>query len=113
MSVRKSYFNQQPGKSHSGFGFYRYIHDQNREIRFQSKPGNPIMNKCIRDSDFNQNRDIRFQPKPGKDFIDRWSVARHSVPYPVPYTRSPLQDSRLLGPRPWKILATTYEQKGS
>ena len=27
------------------------------------------------------------------------------------YTRSPLQDSRLFGPRPWKILATTYEQK--
>ena len=26
------------------------------------------------------------------------------------YTRSPLQDSRLFGPRPWKILATTYEQ---
>ena len=29
------------------------------------------------------------------------------------YTRSPLQDSRLFGPRPWKILATTYEQMGS
>ena len=28
------------------------------------------------------------------------------------YTRSPLQDSRLFGPSPWKILATTYEQKG-
>ena len=27
------------------------------------------------------------------------------------YTRSPLQDSRLFGPSPWKILATTYEQK--
>ena len=26
------------------------------------------------------------------------------------YTRSPLQDSRLFGPRPWKILATTYEK---
>ena len=30
-----------------------------------------------------------------------------------PYTRSPLQDSRLFGPRPWKILAATYEQMGS
>ena len=29
------------------------------------------------------------------------------------YPRSPLQDSRLLGPSPWKILATTYEQIGS
>ena len=28
------------------------------------------------------------------------------------YTRSPLQDSRLLEPRPWKILATTYETNG-
>ena len=30
-----------------------------------------------------------------------------------PYTRSPLEDSRLFGPSPWKILATTYEQMGS
>ena len=29
----------------------------------------------------------------------------------LPYTRSPLEDSRLFGPSPWKILATTYEQK--
>ena len=29
------------------------------------------------------------------------------------YTRSPSQDFRLFGPRPWKILATTYEQKDS
>ena len=28
------------------------------------------------------------------------------------YSRSPLDDSRLFGPSPWKILATTYEQKG-
>ena len=27
------------------------------------------------------------------------------------YTRSPLEDSRLFGPSPWKILAATYEQK--
>ena len=27
----------------------------------------------------------------------------------VPCARSPLQDSRLFGPRPWKILAATYE----
>ena len=27
------------------------------------------------------------------------------------YTRSPLEDSPLFGPSPWKILATTYEQK--
>ena len=26
------------------------------------------------------------------------------------YTRSPLEDSRLFGPNPWKILGTTYEQ---
>ena len=29
------------------------------------------------------------------------------------YTRSPLEDSRLFGPSPWKVLATTYEQMGS
>ena len=27
------------------------------------------------------------------------------------YTRSPLEDSRLFGPSPWKILAATYEKK--
>ena len=27
------------------------------------------------------------------------------------YTRSPLEDSRLFGPSPWKVLATNYEQK--
>ena len=27
------------------------------------------------------------------------------------YTRSPLEDSRLFEPSPWKILATTYEKK--
>ena len=27
------------------------------------------------------------------------------------YTRSPLEDSPLFGPSPWKILATTYEKK--
>ena len=27
------------------------------------------------------------------------------------YTRSPLEDSCLFGPSPWKILATTYETK--
>ena len=26
------------------------------------------------------------------------------------YTRSPLEDSRLFGPSPWNILATTYEK---
>ena len=29
------------------------------------------------------------------------------------YTRSPLEDSRLFGPSPWKFLATTYEKMGS
>ena len=27
------------------------------------------------------------------------------------YTRSPLEDSRLFGPSPWKVLATTYDKK--
>ena len=27
----------------------------------------------------------------------------------LPYTRSPSQDFRLFGPRPWNILATTHE----
>ena len=30
---------------------------------------------------------------------------------PPEYTRSPLEDSRLFGSSPWKILATTHEQK--
>ena len=29
------------------------------------------------------------------------------------YTRSPLEDSRLFGPSPWKILAATYEKNTS
>ena len=29
------------------------------------------------------------------------------------YTRSPLKDSRLFGPSPWKILAATYEHNNS
>ena len=36
--------------------------------------------------------------------------ARHNNPI-CAYTRSPLEDSRLFGPSPWKILATTYEQQ--
>ena len=32
--------------------------------------------------------------------------------YNITYTRSPLQDSRLFGPRPWKVLAATYETNG-
>ena len=36
-----------------------------------------------------------------------WNVSRKKA-----YTRSPLQDSRLFGPSPWKILATTYETNG-
>ena len=28
------------------------------------------------------------------------------------YTRSPSQGFRLFGPRPWKVLATTYEENG-
>ena len=31
----------------------------------------------------------------------------------VIYTRCPLEDSRLSGPSPWKVLATTYEHMGS
>ena len=31
----------------------------------------------------------------------------------VAYTRSPLEDSRLFGPSPWKVLVATYEQMGS
>ena len=27
------------------------------------------------------------------------------------YTQSPLEDSRLFGPSPWKVLATTYDKK--
>ena len=37
------------------------------------------------------------------------SDATHGTPT---YPQSPLQDSRLLGPRPWKILAATYETNG-
>ena len=29
----------------------------------------------------------------------------------IDYTRSPLEDSGLFGPSPWKILATAYEKK--
>ena len=39
--------------------------------------------------------------------------ALHALKFQSAYTQSPLQDSRLFGPRPWKILATTYELMGS
>ena len=47
-----------------------------------------------------------------------YAVIYHTIPYHnmlqpttiIPYTRSPLQDSRLFGPSPWKILAATNEQ---
>ena len=41
------------------------------------------------------------------------SVSVNRTLPPSLYTRSPLEDSRLFGPSPWKILATTYEQMGS
>ena len=34
----------------------------------------------------------------------------HMISRNWPHTRSPLQDSRLFGPRPWKILAATNEK---
>ena len=36
-------------------------------------------------------------------------IITHCIVY---YTRSPLEDSRLFGPSPWKIVAATYEQLG-
>ena len=38
--------------------------------------------------------------------LDKWCRRKHMRLY----TRSPLEDSRLFGPSPWKFLATTYEQ---
>ena len=48
--------------------------------------------------------------------ISQWifsGVLQGNFSFAIPgvYTRSPLEDSRLFGPSPWKILATTYEQK--
>ena len=34
-----------------------------------------------------------------------------TIQYDVIYTRSPLEDSRLFGPSPWKILAATNEKE--
>ena len=49
-----------------------------------------------------------------EDYIHRvgrtGARSKTSPPSIVHYTRSPLQDSRLFGPSPWKILATTYEK---
>ena len=39
-------------------------------------------------------------------------AAKPKLASPCTYTQSPLQDSRLFGPRPWKVLATTYETNG-
>ena len=48
------------------------------------------------------------------DTIVNVTILYYTILYcTVLYTQSPLQDSRLLGPRPWKILAATYEQMGS
>ena len=46
-------------------------------------------------------------------FIRSRTLARARAHVHPVYTQSPLQDSRLFGPRPWKILATTYKQMGS
>ena len=39
-----------------------------------------------------------------------WTMPTTALAEPL-YTRSPSQDFRLFGPRPWKILATTYEKQ--
>ena len=39
--------------------------------------------------------------------------ARASASCSLPYTRSPLEDSRLFGPSPWKVLAATNEKDAS
>ena len=46
-----------------------------------------------------------FNPPAGRCWTSVRS-RRHVV-----YTRSPLEDSRLFGPGPWKILAATNEKK--
>ena len=51
----------------------------------------------------------RGNNKSGLAFSSQNEERSHVCPH---YTRSPLQDSRLFGPRPWKILATTYETNG-
>ena len=42
----------------------------------------------------------------------RWTVFSCAHRPAAVNTRSPLQDSRLFGKRPWKILAATYETNG-
>ena len=41
----------------------------------------------------------------------RLQPTRSETLRPPTRARSPLEDSRLFGPSPWKIFATTYEQK--
>ena len=53
-------------------------------------------------------------PSPAPSRPGTWPASSARISPPTPYyTQSPLQDSHLFGPRPWKILATTYEQMGS
>ena len=47
------------------------------------------------------------------DVLDPRGGQHVAQPRAVEYTRSPSQDFRLFGPRPWKILTTAYEQMGS
>ena len=47
--------------------------------------------------------------------IVSYDILYYSIPYysTISYTRSPLEDFRLFGPSPWKILAATYEKDTS
>ena len=54
---------------------------------------------------------VRFLERRLAILLPQSSLARPDDDSQAPgYTQSPLQDSRLFGPSPWKILATTYEK---
>ena len=60
------------------------------------------------------NMYIAQRPEPSKSSSLRRRCCKCRVePRVVQYTRSPLEDSRLFGPSPWKILAATYEKDTS
>ena len=59
-------------------------------------------------TDDNNNNDITNETPFCLHRVIYCSYRRHALV--IHYTRSPLEDSRLFGPSPWKILAATYEE---
>ena len=60
-------------------------------------------------SHFNSNSN-RIYNSNSNTFVERLALMPRKQSGPLAYTRSPLEDSCLLGPSPWKVLAAANEK---